>query len=46
MVANSNSLTEKQAKKKEFFRFLNDKQDILSTLGLRIHIPKSGTIDS
>ncbi len=46
MVANSNSLAEKEAEKKEFFRFLNEKQDILLTLGLRIHIPKTGSLDS
>jgi hypothetical protein len=46
MVANSNTNAEKEDEKKEFFRFLNEKKDILSTLGLRIHIPKTGTLDS
>lgn len=39
MVASSNSSAEKEAERKEFFRFLNEKKDILLTLGLRIHIP-------
>lgn len=46
MVANSNSKAEKEAEKKEFFRFLKEKDDILMTLGLRIHIPTTGTLDS
>jgi hypothetical protein len=46
MVASSSSKAEKEIEKKDFFRFLNEKMDILLLLGIRIHIPKSGNIDS
>lgn len=46
MVATSASKAEKEVEKKDFFRFLNEKMDILLTLGIRILIPKTGTIDS
>jgi hypothetical protein len=46
MVAASNSSDEKEAEIKEFFRFLNEKMDILLILGLRINIPKTGTLNN
>ena len=46
MVAASNSSDEKEAEIKEFFRFLNEKMDILLILGLRINIPKTGTLSN
>ena len=46
MVATSSSKAEKEIEKKEFFKFLNEKNDILLTLGIRIIIPKTGTIES
>ena len=46
MVAASNSSDEKEAEIKEFFRFLNEKIDILLILGLRINIPKTGTLNN
>ena len=46
MVASSGSRAEKEVEKKDFFRFLNERKDILLTLGIRILIPKTGTIDN
>ena len=46
MVAASNSSDEKEAEIKEFFRFLNEKIDILLILGLRINIPNTGTLNN
>jgi len=46
MVVSSGSRAEKEVEKKDFFRFLNEKKDILLALGIRILIPKTGTIDS
>jgi hypothetical protein len=46
MVASSASKAEKEIEKKDFFRFLNEKMDILLSLGIRILIPKTGSIDS
>ena len=46
MEAASNSSDEKEAEIKEFFRFLNEKMDILLILGLRINIPKTGTLNN
>ena len=39
MVTSSNSSAEKEAERKEFFRFLNEKKDILLVFGIRILIP-------
>ena len=46
MIASSNGLIEKEADRKDFFRFLKEKNDILIVLGIRILIPNTGTIDS
>ena len=46
MVAASNSSDEKEAEIKEFFRFLNEKIDILLILGLIINIPKTVTLNN
>ena len=46
MIASSNGLIEKEAERKDFFRFLKEKNDILIVLGIRILIPNTGTIDS
>ena len=46
MIASSNGLIEKEAERKDFFRFLKEKNDILIVLGIRILIPNTGTLDS
>ena len=46
MIASSNGLIEKEAERKDFFRFLKEKNDILIVLGIRISIPNTGTLDS
>lgn len=46
MIASSNGLIEKEAERKDFFRFLKEKNDILIILGIRILIPNTGTLDS
>ena len=38
MIASSNGLIEKEAERKDFFRFLKEKNDILIVLGIRILI--------
>ena len=45
MVAASNSSDEKEAEIKEFFRFLNEKMDILLILGLRINMTKEVVLE-